>query len=134
VIRQFGEPGRGRHQVDRAVEGARAPEEATGDVATLIAFIKQTLEKEVETVRASDRLTDSVACLIAPDFGPDRQLEKILATHGRVKERAKPILEINPTHPLTQALARRFVAGENKPLVEDAAWLMLDEARLLEGG
>ncbi|HTR14704.1 MAG TPA: molecular chaperone HtpG, partial [Roseiarcus sp.] len=56
------------------VEGAKAPEEATGDVATLIAFFKQTLEKEVETVRPSDRLTDSVACLIAPDFGPDRQL------------------------------------------------------------
>jgi len=116
------------------VEGAKAPEEATGDVATLIAFFKQTLEKEVETVRPSDRLTDSVACLIAPDFGPDRQLEKILAMHGRVKERAKPILEINPTHPLTQALAHRFVAGRDKPLVEDAAWLVLGEARLLEGG
>ena len=116
------------------VEGAKAPAEATGDVATLIAFFKQTLEKEVEAVRPSDRLTDSVACLIAPEFGPDRQLEKILALHGRVKERAKPILEINPAHPLTQALARRFVAGQDKPLVEDAAFLMLDEARLLEGG
>ena len=116
------------------VEGAKAPAEATGDVATLIAFFKQTLEKEVEAVRPSDRLTDSVSCLVAPDFGPDRQLEKILALHGRVKERAKPILEINPAHPLTQALARRFVAGQDKPLVEDAAFLMLDEARLLEGG
>jgi len=116
------------------VEGAKAAAEATGDVATLIAFFKQTLEKEVETVRPSDRLTDSVACLIAPDFGPDRQLEKILAMHGRVKERAKPILEINPAHALTQALAHRFTAGEEKPLIEDAAWLMLDEARLLEGG
>jgi len=116
------------------VEGAKAPEEATGEVAALLAFFKQTLEKEVETVRPSDRLTDSVACLIAPDFGPDRQLEKILAMHGRVKERAKPVLEVNPAHPLTQALAKRFVAGKDRPLVEDAAWLMLDEARLLEGG
>ena len=116
------------------IEGAQAPAEATGEVATLIAFFKQTLEKEVAEVRASDRLTDSLACLIAPEFGPDRQLEKILAMHGRVKERAKPILEINPTHPLTQALGRRFVAGQEKPLIEDAAWLMLDEARLLEGG
>ena len=57
-------------------------------------------------MRASDRLTDSVACLIAPDFGPDRQLEKMLAAHGRLSERAKPILEINPTHPLT-LVARR---------------------------
>ena len=116
------------------VEGAKAPEEATGEVATLLAFFKQTLENEVEAVRPSDRLTDSVACLVAPEFGPDRQLEKILAAHGRVKDRAKPILEINPTHALTRALAGRFAAGKDKPLIEDAAWLMLDEARLLEGG
>ena len=88
------------------VEGATAPAEATGEVATLFAFFKQTLEGEVAEVRASDRLTDSVACLIAPEFGPDRQLEKMLAAHGRLNERAKPILEINPTHPLTVSLAR----------------------------
>ena len=116
------------------VEGATAPAEASGEVATLFAFFKQTLEKEVAEVRASDRLTDSVACLIAPDFGPDRQLEKMLAAHGRVTERAKPILEVNPAHPLTVALAGRFRDGKDKPLVEDSAWLMLDEARLLEGG
>ena len=115
------------------VEGATAPAEATGEVATLLAFFKQTLEKEVAEVRGSDRLTDSVACLIAPEFGPDRQLEKMLAAHGRLSERAKPILEINPTHPLTLSLAQRFRDGKDKPLVEDAAWLMLDEARLLEG-
>jgi molecular chaperone HtpG len=116
------------------VEGAKAPEAATGEVATLFAFFKQTLEGEVADVRGSDRLTDSVACLIAPEFGPDRQLEKMLAAHGRLSERAKPILEINPTHPLTVNLAGRFGAGKDKPLIEDAAWLMLDEARLLEGG
>jgi molecular chaperone HtpG len=116
------------------VEGASSPVEASGEVATLLAFFKQTLEKEVAEVRPSDRLTDSVACLIASDFGPDRQLEKMLAMHGRINERAKPILEINPSHPLTVALAHRFRDGKDKPLVEDSAWLMLDEARLLEGG
>ncbi|MGH6799349.1 MAG: molecular chaperone HtpG, partial [Roseiarcus sp.] len=79
------------------VEGANAPAEATGEVATLFAFFKQTLGDEVAEVRPSDRLTDSVACLIAPEFGPDRQLEKMLAAHGRIAERAKPILELNPT-------------------------------------
>ncbi|MGO9420917.1 molecular chaperone HtpG [Roseiarcus sp.] len=116
------------------VEGATAPAEASGDVATLIAFIKQSLENEVAEVRASDRLTDSVACLIAPDFGPDRQLEKMLAAHGRLSERAKPILEVNPTHPLTLSLAGRLKDGKDKPLIEDSAHLILDEARMLEGG
>jgi molecular chaperone HtpG len=115
------------------VEGANAPAEAGGEVATLFAFFKQTLGDEVAEVRASDRLTDSVACLIAPEFGPDRQLEKMLAAHGRIAERMKPILEVNPTHPLTLALAGRFKDGRDKPLVEDAAWLVLDEARLMEG-
>ncbi len=116
------------------VEGAKAPAEASGEVATLLAFIKQTLEGEVAEVRASDRLTDSVACLIAPEFGPDRQLEKMLAAHGRLSERAKPILEVNPTHPLTVSLAGKLHAGQDKPLIEDSAHLILDEARMLEGG
>ena len=52
------------------VEGASAPAEASGEVATLLAFFKQTLDNEVAEVRASDRLTDSVACLIAPGLRP----------------------------------------------------------------
>ena len=116
------------------VEGAKAPAEASGEVATLIAFLKQTLEAEIADARASDRLTDSVACLIAPEFGPDRQLEKMLAAHGRLSERAKPILEVNPTHPLTVSLAGKLRDGADKALIEDSAHLILDEARLLEGG
>ena len=114
-------------------EGKSAPAEASAEVATLIAYFKQTLEGEIADARASDRLTDSVACLVAPEFGPDRQLERMLAAHGRVSERIKPVLEINATHPLTLALAKRFKDGADKGLVEDAAWLLLDEARLVDG-
>ena len=53
--------------------------------------------------------------------------------HGRVTERVKPVLEVNATHPLTTALAKRFKGDADKTLVEDAAWLLLDEARLVEG-
>jgi molecular chaperone HtpG len=115
------------------VEGSTAPAEASAEVATLIAHIKQTLEAEIEDARASDRLTESVACLVAPEFGPDRQLERMLAAHGRVGERVKPVLEVNATHPLTAALARKFQSGADLSLVDDAAWLLLDEARLVEG-
>ncbi len=115
------------------VEGASAPAEASAEVATLLAHFKQTLEGEIEDARASDRLTDSVACLVAPEFGPDRQLEKMLAAHGRLQDRVKPVLEVNATHPLTAALAKRFAAGKDRDLVDDAAWLLLDEARLVDG-
>ncbi len=115
------------------VEGATPPAEASAEVATLIAHFKQTLEGEIEDARASDRLTDSVACLVAPEFGPDRQLEKMLAAHGRLQDRVKPVLEVNATHALTAALAKRFKEGRDRDLVDDAAWLLLDEARLVDG-
>jgi len=113
--------------------GKPQPGETPAAVASLFAFFKQTLGDQVVDVRASDRLTDSVACLVAPEFGPDRQLEKMLATHGRMSERTKPILEINAGHPLIASLARRLPAGADKSLIEDSAWLLYDEARLAEG-
>jgi len=115
------------------VEGAKAGGEPSAEVATLLAFFKQTLESEIADARSSDRLTDSVACLVAPEFAPDRHLEKILSAHGRLNERTKPVLEINAANALVQLLARRFVKDVDRPLIEDAAWLLLDEARLAEG-
>jgi molecular chaperone HtpG len=115
-------------------EGAKAAgEEPSAEVATLFAYFKQTLGESIGEVRASDRLTESVACLVAPEFGPDRQLEKMLAAHGRLNDRAKPILEVNAAHPLVAALAKRYRDDADKSLVEDAAWLVFDEARLMEG-
>jgi molecular chaperone HtpG len=114
-------------------DGASAAAAASPEVATLIAFFKQTLESEIAEARASDRLTDSLACLVAPDFAPDRQLEKILAAHGRLGERAKAVLEINASHPLVLALAKKFTAGPDKAPIEDAAWLIYEEARLADG-
>jgi hypothetical protein len=56
-------------------------------------------------VRASDRLTDSAVCLVAAEHGPDRQLERLLAGAGRITTAAKPILEVNPRHPLIVSLS-----------------------------
>lgn len=43
------------------------------------------------------------------------------------------MLEVNATHPLTSALAKRLKENADKSLVDDAAWLLLDEARLVDG-
>src|SRR5271169_5613156 len=117
------------------VEGAKGAsgEAPSAEIATLFAFIKQTLGEAIGEVRASERLTDSLACLVAPDFAADRQLERMLAAHGRLGERAKPILEVNGGHPLVAALARRCKEASDRSLIEDAAWLIFDEARLTEG-
>jgi molecular chaperone HtpG len=82
-------------------------------------------------VRASDRLTDSVVCLVAPDVGLDRQLEKMLAGAGRLKTAGKPILEVNTQHDLVRALAS--LGDDDRAFKEDAAHLLFDEARVLDG-
>jgi molecular chaperone HtpG len=116
-------------------EGASAPDEAetSAAVATLIAFVKQSLGDAVSDVRASSRLAESPTCLVAGEFGPDRRLEQILALHGRAGELSKPVLELNPHHPLITALADRLTRGGERDLVEDAAHLLFDQARAAEG-
>jgi molecular chaperone HtpG len=111
-------------------EGKQASE--IGEAVTgLIAFMKETLGDAVSDVRASDRLTDSAVCLVASDLGPDRQLEKLLASAGRLKSATKPILEINPHHELIVALAA--LSDGDPTLKKDAAHLLLDDARVLDG-
>ena len=105
--------------------------ESTEAVTNFIAFVKLTLGDAVSDVRASDRLTDSAVCLVAPEGGPDRSLEKLLAGSGRAGPTAKPILEINPRHGVVASLAA-LGDGDNA-FKEDAAHLLLDEARVLEG-
>ncbi len=85
----------------------------------------------VADVRASDRLTDSAVCLVAPEFGPDRALEKLLAGAGRLTSASKPILEVNPRHELVVALAA--LGEDERAFKEDAAHLLFDEARVLDG-
>ena len=89
------------------------------------------MESEVEDARASDRLTDSAVCLVAPNAGPDRALERILAGAGRLSAASKPILEVNPQHELIGALAA--LADSERSFKEDAAHLLFDEARLRDG-
>jgi molecular chaperone HtpG len=100
-------------------------------VTNFIAFVKLTLGESVADVRASDRLTDSAVCLVASEGGPDRALERLLAGSGRIKTTAKPILEINPRHGLVVSLAA--LGADDNAFKEDAAHLLFDEARVLDG-
>jgi molecular chaperone HtpG len=100
-------------------------------VGGFLAFVKETLGEAVSEVRASDRLTDSAVCLVAPDVGLDRQLEKMLAGAGRLKTAGKPILEVNAHHDLVRALAA--LGDDERAFKQDAAHLLFDEACMLDG-
>ncbi len=107
--------------------------EATPQQASLYALMKQTLGDVVEDVRASDRLSESPACLVAQDRGLDLRLERMLAEHGQLGGKAsKPVLEVNPSHPLIAAL-QVHVDQPDKAAFADIVWVLLEEARLMEG-
>lgn len=114
---------------DAATEAA----EPGAQFATLLAFAKQTLQDVVADVCSSDKLSESPACLVASATGMDRRLERILAEHGRLQEKSKPILELNPRHALITRLSERLQDKSNGELVEDAIWMLFDEARMIEG-
>jgi molecular chaperone HtpG len=105
--------------------------EVDAGVKSFLAFVKETLGEAVSDVRPSDRLTDSAVCLVAPEKGPDRQLEKLLAGAGRIKTAAKPILEINPRHDIVVTLAS--LSDDDREIKLDAAHLLFDQARILDG-
>lgn len=111
-------------------EGEAPASSASEEVNGFIAYVKATLGDDVADVRASERLTESAVCLVAADNAMDRQLEKLLAGAGRIETAAKPVLEINPRHDLIVKLS---LLGEDSSLREDAARLLLDEARIADG-
>ena len=117
--------------IPRLDAATSAAAEIAGPVKNFLAFLKATLGEAVAEVRASERLTDSAVCLVAADKGPDRALERLLAGAGQLTSASKPVLEVNPQHDLIKALA---ALGEGeREFKEDAAHLLYEEARLLDG-
>ena len=108
-------------------------DEAKSDIAPLVASIKIALGETVKDVRESARLTDSACCLVADDGDLDMNLERILRQHQQVKEAAPRVLEINPKHPLIKGLSERVKAGKTGQDLDDAAYLLLDQARIMDG-
>ena len=117
--------------IPRLDAATSAAAEIAGPVKNFLAFLKAALGEAVAEVRASERLTDSAVCLVAADKGPDRALERLLAGAGQLTSASKPVLEVNPQHDLIKALA---ALGEGeREFKEDAAHLLYEEARLLDG-
>jgi molecular chaperone HtpG len=107
---------------------------SAGDVATLSALFKQALGDRVSDVRTSDRLATSPACLVAPEVGPDRQFERLMARQrGGAAGRMPPVLELNPRHALVRALSEQASRGGEAARLEEAAFMLLASAEILDG-
>ncbi len=126
---------------DAPAAGGKAAEAADPmDLSKLIASFKLTLNDDVKDVRTSKRLTDSAVCLVADDGDMDMHIERVLRQHQQVDTAAKRILELNPKHPLIRQLAASLSGGDAADKgaldpgdVADVAYLLLDQARIVEG-
>jgi molecular chaperone HtpG len=110
---------------DEAEKKAHA--ETEGQFKDLVARIKASLGEQVKDVRTTWRLTSSPACVVADEHDMGGNLQRILKAVGQNVPTAKPILEINPTHPMIERLK-----SEEKRF-DDWAQLLLDQAQLAEG-
>jgi molecular chaperone HtpG len=109
----------------------KADESGETDEATVIAAVKTALGERVADVKASSRLADSPACLVASKSGPDLEIERLLSRQNRGVG-AKPILELNMKHALVKAIgsAQKDERGED---VNDLSALLFEQAQILDG-
>ncbi len=96
----------------------------------LIARLKTILGEKVKDVRVSTRLADSPSCIVSDEAEPSLQMQQMLRAMGQTELPAlKPTLEINPDH----EIVRKMLDRSDDPLTEDAAWLLYEQALLMEG-
>ncbi len=100
------------------------------DVKPLIRKIRDILGDRVKDVRSTSRLTESPACLISDQFDMSMNLERILKEAGQQVPELKPILEINPEHPLVTRMKKM----RSKEKLADLSEVLFDQAVLSEGG
>jgi len=108
-------------------ERKEGDDEAT-ELRTLLGKIKDSLGERVKDVRVTRRLTESPACLVADEHGVSGNLARMLKAAGQRVPDSKPILEINPKHPVVLRLK-----AEDKRF-DDWVAVLLDQAILVEGG
>ncbi|MBS0358329.1 MAG: molecular chaperone HtpG, partial [Proteobacteria bacterium] len=98
--------------------------------ASLTERVKSALGDKVEKVQISHRLTDSPACIVVGDYDMGIQMQRILQAAGQAVPANKPILELNPKHPIVMRLDKE----PDEDLFKEWSSLLLDQAILADGG
>lgn len=120
--------------VNKTSTGEDLKDEATADTAEklkpLLEKIKAVLGDSVKDVRASVRLADSPSCIVSDEDEPTLKMQQMLKSMGQTGfPPMKPVLEINPDH----EIVKKLEASSDESLVNDAAWLLLEQALLIDG-
>jgi molecular chaperone HtpG len=100
------------------------------ELQPLLDRIKATLGDRIKDVRASVRLADSPSCIVSAEEEPSMKMQQMLRAMGQKDIPVlKPTLEINPDH----EIVKKLLVDKESAVAEDAAWLLYDQALLLEG-
>jgi molecular chaperone HtpG len=100
------------------------------ELKPLLEKIKGVLGDKVKDVKASVRLADSPSCIVSDEDEPSLQMQQMLRAMGQNQLPAlKPTLEINPDH----EIVKKLQGSADEALINDAAWLLLEQALLVEG-
>jgi molecular chaperone HtpG len=113
---------------DEAEKQAQEKEES--ESKPLLDRIKKSLGESVKDVRVTLRLTDSPACLVTEEHDMGANFQRLLKASGQNVPASKPILEINPQHPLVLRL--KFEPDDAR--FTDLAKVLFDQSMLAEGG
>jgi molecular chaperone HtpG len=113
-----------------ADEDDRKAKQDAGELKDFLEAIKQSLGERIKEARATNRLTESPACLVADQNDMSANLERLLKAAGQRVPGSKPILEINPGHPLVQRLKEEI----GKERFADWSSILFEQALLAEGG
>jgi molecular chaperone HtpG len=104
--------------------------EKTVELKPLLEKIKATLGEAVKDVRASVRLADSPSVIVSDEDEPSARMRHMMRAMGQKEvPEPSPTLEINPDH----EIIKKLLANPEDASVADAAWLLFDQALLLEG-
>jgi molecular chaperone HtpG len=114
---------------DDSEEDKKAQEAIEQEFREFVARVQSQLREQVEDVRISRRLTDSPSCVVTPEGALGGRLERMLREAGQEVPQSKPILELNPVHPIVLKARHE----EDKERFSQWAHLLLDQALLAEG-
>ena len=107
-------------------EDKKKKEKTVKDFENVITKAQEILSNQVKEVKVSSRLSESPSCLVADENELGGNMERIMKSLGQDIPDTKPILEINPDHPLVIKLKTK--------VDEDLVKVLFDQAVLSEGG